>query len=85
MNNNIILRYLKEKNFDLSSSDLPGITISLDNNELVIKGSKLDLIELANYIVNLALSNNNRDHIHIDDLTLIDKDSKINSLIIEKE
>ena len=85
MNSNIILRYLKEKNFDLSSSDLPGITISLDNNELVIKGSKLDLIELANYIVNLALSNNNRDHIHIDDLTLIDKDSKINSLIIEKE
>lgn len=85
MNNNIILRYLKEKDFDLSSSDLPGITISLDNNELVIKGSKLDLIDLANYIVNLALSNNNRDHIHIDDLTLIDKDSKINSLIIEKE
>ncbi len=85
MNNNIILDYLKEKDFDLSSSDLPGITISLDNNELVIKGSKLDLIELANYIVNLALSNNNRDHIHIDDLTLIDKDSKINSLIIEKE
>ena len=31
MNNNIILRYLKEKDFDLSSSDLPGITISLDN------------------------------------------------------
>ena len=62
-----------------------GIKINLNDNELIIKGSKLDLIELSDYIKRIALSNNENDHIHLDELTLINKDSLINNLIIEKE
>ena len=85
MEKNIIINYLKDNNIDISNSNSNGINISLLDKELLIKGSKLELIELANYILNIALSNNDRDHIHLDDLTLIDKDSNIKSLIIEKE
>ena len=83
MKNNIIYNYLKEKgyNFDCEST---GLFISNDG-ELVIKGSKIDLIELANYIVNVALSDYDRDHLHLDDLTLLSKDSEIKNIIIEKE
>ncbi len=61
-----------------------GINIRLDNNELVISGNKDDLLELSNYIKEIALSSNLKDHLHLDDLTIIDKDSKINNIIIEK-
>ena len=33
-----------------------GISIRLDDDDLVIKGSKMDLIELSEYIKNVALS-----------------------------
>ena len=62
-----------------------GIKISLDNNELIIKGNKLDLMELANYINDLAKSDLIIDHIHLDELTLIDNNSSIKNIIIEKE
>ena len=75
---------VKESNIDLSNNSL-GLKISLDNNELLIKGSKLDLIELADYINSVALSEKEKDHLHIDDLTLIDSNSSIKNLIIEKE
>ena len=62
-----------------------GIKISLDNNELVIKGNKEDLLELSNYINNIVLSKKEKDHIHLDELTIISNNSKIKSIIIEKE
>ena len=62
-----------------------GISIRLDDDDLVIKGSKMDLIELSEYIKNVALSNNKNDHLHLDELTLIKEDSPIKNLIIEKK
>jgi hypothetical protein len=62
-----------------------GIKISLDNNELVIKGNKDDLIELSSYISNIANSNLDNDHLHLDELAIIDKESNIKNVIIEKE
>ena len=61
------------------------IKINIDNDEFQIKGDKEDLIELSNYINMIASSNNENDHIHLDDLTIIDENSKIKNLIIEKE
>lgn len=61
------------------------IKIILEDKELLIKGDKDDLIELANYIKKVALSNYNSDHLHLDELTLIDEKSIIKNLIIEKE
>ena len=62
-----------------------GITIINNNNEILIKGTKEDLEILANTILKLISSNLNKDHIHIDELTLISNNSPIKELIIEKQ
>ena len=76
--------FLKEKGYEIDDKS-NGININYDNNDLVIKGTKYDLIELANYIINVAISNNDKDHLHLDDLTIINEESNIKNLIIEKE
>ncbi len=81
---NIIKNYLKENKYNLKENQ-EGININYDKNEVLIKGSELDLIELADYIISVALSESKKDHIHLDDLTLINKNSEIKELIIEKE
>ena len=62
-----------------------GLIIKNNNNEVLIKGNKSDLEELANYIIKVANSNQKKDHLHLDDLTIISTDSSIKNLIIEKE
>lgn len=79
-----LFKILKENNYEIENSNSNGLNISFNDNEVAIKGDKTYLIELANYIVNIALSDNEKDHIHIDELTLIDKDSEIKNIIIEK-
>ncbi len=76
--------FLKEKGYEIDNK-CNGININYDNNDLVIKGNKYDLIELANYIINVAISNNVKDHLHLDDLTIINEESNIKNMIIEKE
>lgn len=61
-----------------------GINIIVDK-EVLIKGNKEELLELSEYINKLANSNNKNDHIHLDDLTIINSNSIIKELIIEKE
>ena len=62
-----------------------GITITSSDNEVLIKGNKDELRELAEYITNVANSTNSNDHIHLDNLTIISNDSPVKELIIEKE
>lgn len=62
-----------------------GLNIKLEGNELVVKGYQSDLIEFSNYIKEIANSTSDKDHLHIDELTLISKESDIKSLIIEKD
>ena len=83
--NKMIMDYIKDRKCDLSSSESDGIEISNNDNEIVIKGSKLDLIDLAEYILDVALSDKDIDHIHLDELSLIDDNSDIKNLIIEKQ
>ena len=52
-------------------------------NGLLIKSGHI--LELAKYITDIANSNTDNDHIHLDDLTIIDKNSNIKELIIEKQ
>ena len=73
-----------EKNNLFDSEDSNGLIIKNDSNTLQIKGSSKDLIELADLLVNVALSKNKNEHIHIDDLTLINEDSHYKEIIIEK-
>ncbi len=81
----IVLNYLKEKGYDLKSMESDGLILKSKNEEITITGSKRDLIELADYIVNIAISDNKKDHLHLDELTLINNKSIIKSMIIEKE
>ena len=60
------------------------MNIKYSDNEVLITGSKDELLELAEYITKVANSNNEKDHLHLDDLTIVDKDSEVKNLIIEK-
>ena len=81
----IVEEILKQNNIHISADNNPdGLRIKLDREDLVIKGSSNDLLELANYLINMALSNIKGNHLHIDDLTLLSSSSEIKSLIIEK-
>ena len=63
-----------------------GLEISLnDNKELIIKGTREDFIELSDLLVSLAISKNNDNHFHIDELTLIDDNSSIKEIIVENK
>ncbi len=80
-----IINYLNDERYIVESTESNGIDLNLAGDELLIKGSKGDLLELANYIINIALSKNNNDHIHLDGSTIIDEDSSIKKIIIEKD
>jgi hypothetical protein len=74
-----ITKYFEDNNlFDASESN--GLIIKENSNTITIKGSSKDLIELADLIVHVA---KNKTHIHLDDLTTINKDSNIKEIIIE--
>ena len=62
-----------------------GLLINYENDEIVIKGNKIDLEELSDYIKKIALSNYNINHIHLDNLTIVNDNSNIKNLIIEKD
>lgn len=84
-NKNIIYNYLKKKGYNLKEDPVSdGMNIVLNDTEVVIKGTKLDLIELADLIISVALLGEAGSHVHIDDLTLLSVDSAIEDLIIEK-
>lgn len=78
----ILENYLRENKNNLENSH--GIKIALMDDELIINGSKIELIELADYITSVALSKEKNDHLHLDKLTLINSESQVESLIIEK-
>ena len=76
-----ITKYFEDNNlFDNNLSN--GLTITSDKNILLIKGSSKDLVELADILVNIAKEK--EAHIHIDNLTIINNNSKYKELIIEK-
>ena len=60
------------------------MNIKYSDNEVLITGNKEDLLEFAEYINKVANSENEKDHLHLDDLTLIDSNSEVKNLIIEK-
>ena len=59
--------------------------IIINDNEVLIKGDKEDLLELSSYINKVANSSLKKDHIHIDDLTIVNDDSPVKNIIIEKD
>lgn len=86
-NTNFVSNSLKEKGlYPKSENRQFGLEISLnDNKELIIKGTREDFIELSDLLVSLAISKNNNNHFHIDELTLIDDNSSIKEIIVENK
>ena len=86
-NTNFVSNSLKEKGLYPNSENRQfGLEISLnDNKELIIKGTREDFIELSDLLVSLAISKNNDNHFHIDELTLIDDNSSIKEIIVENK
>ena len=86
-NTNFVSNSLKEKGlYPKSENRQFGLEISLnDNKELIIKGTREDFIELSDLLVSLAISKNNDNHFHIDELTLIDDNSSIKEIIVENK
>ena len=86
-NTNFVSNSLKEKGlYPKSENRQFGLEISLnDNKKLIIKGTREDFIELSDLLVSLAISKNNNNHFHIDELTLIDDNSSIKEIIIENK
>ena len=75
-------KYFEENGlFDSNSQN--GLIIKNETNSVVIKGGSRDLVELADILLSVAKQDN--AHIHIDNLTLINKESEILEIIIEKE
>lgn len=79
---NIIKGIIKDADNDKTT--MASIEIENNNNEIIIKGDKNSLLELADYIISVSLSNSSNDHVHLDELTIINKKSNIKNLIIEK-
>ena len=81
----LVTEYLEQKGLcPTAAADEEGITLSLDGqNRLLLSGSPLDLIALADLLVSLALSGENQgQHWHVDELTALDKSSPIPELIL---
>ena len=62
-----------------------GIFLSNQKGEILIRGTKEDLKELVEYINRIIKSEDNNNHIHLDELTIINNNSEIKNLIIEKK
>ena len=78
-----ITKYFEDNNlFDSDKSN--GITIKQDVNTIMIKGNPRDLVELADLLANVAASKEKYEHIHIDELTLLNAESDFSDIIIEK-
>ena len=85
-NTNFVSNSLKEKGlYPKSENKQFGLNISLTSNkELIINGTSEDFIELSDLLVSLAMFKTNDHHHHIDELTLINDNSSIKEIIIEK-
>ena len=71
----IIFNLLKKEGY-LSSDNRNSIAlnkIKFEDKSVLIEGNKLGLILLSEYILQIALSELNNDHIHLDDLNFFDE------------
>lgn len=77
-----ITKYFEDNGLFKSDSQ-NGLIIKSEADSVVIKGDSRDLVGLADILVSIAKQD--KAHMHIDDLTLINKESEISEIIIEKD
>ncbi len=78
-----ITKYFEDNNL-FDSYDSNGLMLKLDSKSIIVMGNSRDLVEFADLLVNVARSKENY-HIHVDDLNLLNKNSDISAIIVEKK
>lgn len=84
-NSKIVSKHLKDTGAYplILNQNNSGLSISAENGQLLISGSPCDLIDIADLLVSLVLSDENTgQHWHLDSSTLIAEDSSIVELVI---
>ena len=80
----LVFELLKTKDFVNEKEDLiANNEIQTNGNEVIIKGNKRGLILLADYLVQIAISDSAKQHIHLDIDNFFDKANC--EMIISKE
>jgi len=78
----IVFDFLKEKGvIDSIKNEFGKISLEVVNDGIIIAGNRLELIELADYILDVALADFDGYHSHLDDIYFFDKADK--QLIVE--
>jgi len=73
----LIFDYLEEKGIIESiKNDHGAISLKASDKDIVVSGNRLELIMLADYILNVALADFDGYHVHLDELNLFDEVSK---------
>jgi len=73
----IVFDYLESKGvIDLIKNNIGKISLKIIDDDIVISGNRLELIMLADYILNAALADFNGWHIHLDELNFFDEVDK---------
>ena len=79
-----ITEYFEQNNL-FDSQEFNGITVKNEAGTLTISGTSRDLVELADLLVNVATDKEKSAHIHIDDLSLLNKGSDFTEVVLEKK
>lgn len=71
----LIYSYLTENDMISQSenSENAYVTLEIKGGEIIIKGNALGLVQLAEYMVSIALKSFNGAHIHLDENNFFDK------------
>ena len=86
-NSELISDYLRERGDYPEPSQTPGggFVITMESGRLIVAGDPCDLIDLADLLVSLALSGENRgQHWHVDQGTLISEAAPVGEFILER-
>ncbi|MCL2400901.1 MAG: hypothetical protein FWC91_14315 [Defluviitaleaceae bacterium] len=79
----LVYELLKEKNFIKDEDIIAYNEVKVEADEVIIKGNKLGLIQLADYLVQIAISDRDKQHVHLDGDNYFDKSNC--EMIIVKE
>ena len=84
-NRELVTSFLQQQGLypQTGPTESSGLRLKMEHNQLLLSGTASDLIDLADLLVSLALSGENKgQHWHIDDLSLMDSSSEIPELIL---
>ena len=79
----LVFELLKEKSFIKDEDVIAYNEVNIEASEVVVKGNKLGLIQLADYLVQIAISDTDNQHVHLSGDNYFDKAN--GEMIIVKE